>query len=175
MIVDITTFEKFQRIVDSDSDVVTQLLETAEAIVVGYLKYDPTKKDYDCYFDGQDKSYIELGSQPINSVTSVTVNGTLLASNTYIYRDDEIVLTNNTVFPSGIANIHVVFNAGYATVPSLIKQTIIRIAGLLLSEDGGNIGITSKTLDGGMTRTFFKTTNFDPYLIPLNQYRLFKL
>ena len=63
--------------------------------------------------------------------------------------------------------------AAYTTMPALIKHTVLQIASLLFMESNGNIGVTSKTMDGGMTRQFIRTTNFKPYLQKINPYRRF--
>ena len=161
-IVSIELFNKFQRMQDSDDTLTQQLIDTAEDIVKGYLKYDPSSQDYDSYLDGNDTSVLLLGAKPINSITLLTIDGATISEDDYIYRDEEIVLTNDDVFTAGLANVHIKYTAGFDVVPAVIKQTIIRIAGLLMSEDDGNIGVTSKSFDGGTSRTFFKTTNFDP-------------
>jgi hypothetical protein len=57
-------------------------------------------------------------------------------------------------------------------MPSLFKQTALRIAALLLTENDGNIGITSKSFGDSGSRSFMSYTNFDKYLSPLSRYRL---
>jgi hypothetical protein len=57
-------------------------------------------------------------------------------------------------------------------VPPILKQTILRIATLLLTEADNNIGITSKQFGDSGGRTFINYTNFDKYLNPLSRYRL---
>jgi hypothetical protein len=61
------------------------------------------------------------------------------------------------------------------TVPAILKQTILRIAALLLTEADNNIGITSKNLGDSGSRTFVNYTNFDKYLIPLSRFKLIKI
>lgn len=55
-------------------------------------------------------------------------------------------------------------------LPDIIKLTIIRIAALIQTEESGNIGITSKSMQDG-SRTFQKTTDYTPYLIQIARYR----
>lgn len=55
-------------------------------------------------------------------------------------------------------------------LPGLIKLTVLRIASLLQFEADGNIGVTSKSFDN-FTRTFYKTTDFTPYLKEIARYR----
>jgi hypothetical protein len=55
-------------------------------------------------------------------------------------------------------------------LPGIIKLTILRIAALIQSEESGNIGITSKSMQDG-SRTFIKTTDYTPYLLQIAKYR----
>jgi hypothetical protein len=57
-------------------------------------------------------------------------------------------------------------------IPAVFKQTILRIAALLLAESDNNIGISSKTFGDSGTRTFINYTNFDKYLSVLSRYKL---
>jgi hypothetical protein len=74
-----------------------------------------------------------------------------------------------TIFGGGANNIGVIETMA---VPSVFKQTILRIAALLLSEADSNIGVTSKSFGDSGTRTFINFTNFDKYLQVLSKYRL---
>lgn len=57
-------------------------------------------------------------------------------------------------------------------LPGIIKLTILRIAALMQTECDGNIGITSKSFgDSGNNRTFVRTTDYDPYLQQISNYR----
>jgi hypothetical protein len=58
------------------------------------------------------------------------------------------------------------------SMPVIFKQTVLRIAALLLTEADNNIGITSKSFGDMGSRTFISYTNFDKYLYPLSKYRL---
>jgi methylmalonyl-CoA mutase cobalamin-binding subunit len=77
-------------------------------------------------------------------------------------------------FTEGTNNILVSYTAGYADedIPGVIKLTILRIAGLMLVETGGNIGATSKSFDMGGSRTFVNTKDYAPYLKVLDTIRI---
>jgi hypothetical protein len=73
-----------------------------------------------------------------------------------------------TIHGGGANNIGVI----ETEIPSIFKQTQLRIASLLYTEADSNIGITSKNFADSGTRTFINYTNFDKYLSPLSKYRL---
>jgi hypothetical protein len=54
----------------------------------------------------------------------------------------------------------------------LIKNVVLRIASLMLTETGQNIGITSKAFGDSGTRTFINNTDYAKYLVPIAQYKL---
>lgn len=56
------------------------------------------------------------------------------------------------------------------TRPSVVKLSILRIATLMLSETGGNIGLTGKSFADN-SRTFVNYSNYRKYLQPLDGIR----
>jgi hypothetical protein len=73
----------------------------------------------------------------------------------------------DVIYGGGPNDIGVIENI----IPSIFKQTLLRLAALLLSEADNNIGITSKSFADSGTRTFINYTNFDKYLQVLSRYR----
>lgn len=142
-------------------------LDSAESIVIEYLGYDPLSKQYASILSGADKPYVQLRAQPITEITSVKVDGATLDSADFI-SDKEMLIHKDleSVFTSGSNNILVSYTAGYVDedIPGLIKLTILRIAGLMMTEQGGNIGVSSKSFDQGGSRTFINTKDYSPYL-----------
>jgi hypothetical protein len=57
-------------------------------------------------------------------------------------------------------------------MPPIFKQTVLRIAALLLTEANNNIGVTSLSFGDTGNRSFLNYTNYDKYLSPLNKYKL---
>ena len=55
-------------------------------------------------------------------------------------------------------------------VPSMVILTILRIATLMLTEGGGNIGLTGKSFADN-SRTFVNYSNYRKYLQPLEPLR----
>ena len=59
------------------------------------------------------------------------------------------------------------------TIPASIRLSILRIATLMLSETGGNIGLTGRSF-GDNSRTFINYSNYRKYLQPLDPIRLMR-
>jgi len=59
---------------------------------------------------------------------------------------------------------------GNGGIPSVVPLSILRIATLMLSETGGNIGLTGKSFADN-SRTFINYSNYRKYLQPLDPYR----
>ncbi|MDD4012478.1 MAG: hypothetical protein PHI83_10055 [Sphaerochaetaceae bacterium] len=55
-------------------------------------------------------------------------------------------------------------------MPEVVRLSILRVATLMLSESGGNIGLTGKSFDGN-SRTFINYSNYRKYLQPLDPFR----
>lgn len=55
-------------------------------------------------------------------------------------------------------------------MPEVVKLSILRVATLMLSESGGNIGLTGKSFDNN-SRTFINYSNYRKYLQPLDPIR----
>jgi hypothetical protein len=64
------------------------------------------------------------------------------------------------------------FNPIDIIIPTIIKQTALRIASLLMTEGDNNIGITGKAFGDSGSRTFINYTNYDKYLLPISKYKL---
>ena len=90
--------------------------------------------------------------------------------------DDHIRFADGlTVFPRGEDNIRVSLTAGWdaEAMPSVVTLSILRIATLMLSETGGNIGLTGKSFADN-SRTFINYSNYRKYLQPLDGLRIIR-
>lgn len=148
------------------------ILKSAQEIVESYLNY---KLDSGLHVDmhiGFNNSKIYLDAKPVSEVYSVTINHTEFEDYGFdyesIYRTDGLVFKDKDM-------ILIEYETSGTFVPPVIKQTILRIAALLLQETNGNIGLTGKSATDGMSRSFISYTNFQKYLDPLSDYRVFKL
>jgi len=142
---------------------------------VEYLGYDPISKEYASIISGYGSPDVQLRAQPISEISSLKVDGVSLDPDDFISDKERIINKNlDLCFTEGTNNVLVSYTAGYKDeeVPGTIKLTILRIAALMLSETGGNIGITSKSFDQGGSRTFTNTRDYSPYLKVLDPIRV---
>jgi uncharacterized repeat protein (TIGR02543 family) len=148
-------------------------LDAAERIVDDYLGYTPALATHTETLYGDGKTYLALEA-PVIGLTSVTVDGVSKTVGDYTIDGNEITEKNGNPFGQG-SIVVVVYSGGFATIPPIVTLTILRIASILTSEGGENIGVTSQTFDGGNTRTFINYTNFAKYLAPLAPLRVVRM
>ncbi len=150
-------------------------LSTAEDIVASYLGFDPKQQEHaDVIASGSGSRRLYLPARNITSVGALTV-GTFDVDTTLVVPcDDHIRFVDHTTkFPIGEDNIRLSYTAGWDTqeMPSVIVVSILRIATLMLSETGGNIGLTGKSFADN-SRTFVNYSNYRKYLQPLDSLRI---
>jgi hypothetical protein len=93
------------------------------------------------------------------------------------YEDSEDAVSIKTMFLKSAQEIcdgYLGFDAeerfASGSMPEAVKLSILRVATLMLSESGGNIGLTGKSFDGD-SRTFINYSNYRKYLQPLDPIR----
>jgi hypothetical protein len=150
-------------------------LSTAEDIVISYLGFDPKQQEYtDVVASGSGSRRLYLPCRNITAVQALTVGTTAVDTALVTACDDHIRFVDHaTKFPIGEDNIVVSFTAGWEIeqMPSVIVVSILRIATLMLSETGGNIGLTGKSFADN-SRTFVNYSNYRKYLQPLDSLRI---
>jgi hypothetical protein len=158
-------------------------IDSAENIVNNYLGYSPTLRGYVHYFDGTGTGELQLRARPIVTITGVEINGEPVPLTEFYGGTESEYLFYKSIFPAGKRNVKAAYDAGYGVtpgddeanggyLPGIIKLTVLRIAALLQTESGGNIGVTSKSFAESGARTFVNTVNFDKYLIQISGYKL---
>ena len=159
---------------DDPSGLLTTYIEAAERVVIDYLGYDPTMNEYDEYFSGIGDYKLYLHAQPIEFVNIIEKDGEEMDmfdiqwKGPYVYD-----INRKKVFEAGQDNFHVTYSAGYRDIPEIIQLSVLRIAALMLEEQGGNIGVTSKSF-GDNSRTFINYSNYLKYLQPLDPLRIIR-
>jgi hypothetical protein len=146
----------------------TTILTAAQEVAENYLGYAleySTEGDLTAEKDFR-KNYLAM-DMPIQSVTSITVDGVLLDAADYEIQFN--IIKFKTV-AAGSAVL--LYQPGFATLPSIVKLTILQIATLKLMETGKKIGVTGIQSPDGIGSTFINYTNFDKYLKNINQYRI---
>jgi hypothetical protein len=160
--------------VPEDTDTMQDVYCSAACdIVTDYLGYSPESTDYKEVLDGNGTKQLQLCAKPVTEVKSVKIDGMDCDVTAFTVQGRYLYRTDGAVFSDDERNIVVTYTAGYENVPGIIVMTALRIAGLLQTESGNNIGITSKTFGDEGSRTFYKT-KFDDYLVPLEKYRIYE-
>lgn len=160
--------------ITEDTDTMQDVFCSAACdIVADYLGYSPESAGYTEVLDGAGTKRLQLSAKPVTEVKSVKIDGKDCNTDAFTAQERYLYRTDGGIFSGGERNIVVKYTAGFETVPGIIIMTALRIAGLLQTESGNNIGITSKTFGDEGTRTFYKT-KFDDYLVPLERYRIYE-
>ena len=151
-------------------------LNAAESVVLDYLGYNPVLSSYDEYLSGIGDYKLYLHAHPVANVNFIVINGTPADISLFDIKDSYVFYRcRNSKFPIGVENVHINYEAGYSPeeIPDVIKVSIMRIAALMLQEQGGNIGLTGKAM-GENSRTFINYTNYDKFLEPLSDLRVMR-
>lgn len=84
-------------------------------------------------------SYLFLDG-PVTAITSITVNGTLVDPENYVWNTGGTVRgLNSYVFGSSIASVVVTYDHGYATIPDDIKTVCLNIAARAITNEGASV------------------------------------
>ena len=149
------------------------IVSAASAVVTDYLGYDTASAARTFRTVGTGMDEILLPVPAVTAVTSITEDGVTLSATKYSLvasgQKYKIERSDGLVFLRGVKLV-VSYTAGWATVPDQIKMAALRIAGLMLSEARGNIGVTSKSF-ADMSKQFISYTNYDKYLRPIAPYK----
>jgi uncharacterized phiE125 gp8 family phage protein len=153
---DLTTVEKvrsYLKLPDlEDDEWLTELVTQASQEVKTALGRDILAADYTHAFDGDDEQEIVLRQYPVQTVTSVSVDGTAVPARTVV-SEGGWVLSGDAVhlvgyrFTRGTQNVVVVYRAGYAAVPDDLERAVILQAALAYS-DRDRFGKQSVNLNG---------------------------
>jgi len=154
-----------------EDDLLQIHLDTAYSMIEDYIGYSLEEKAYtynltykDIY--GKDNQYILLKAFPATDI-ELTINGEVYTDYTI---DNFVLYFNKAILKTDLVAIS--YLAGYSVYPPVIDNTALEIATLLIMEAGQNIGLTSKSFDGGMSRQFVNYTNYDKYLSKLKGFKI---
>jgi hypothetical protein len=180
MIASIAMFNTYSGNFEDSSEAVllkTAFLSTAEDIVISYLGFDPKRQEYtDVVASGSGSRRLYLPCRNVQSVEALSIGTTPINTTLLVPCDDHIRFVDHTTkFPIGEDNIRLSYRAGWEIeqMPSVIVVSILRIATLMLSETGGNIGLTGKSFADN-SRTFVNYSNYRKYLAPLDSLRIMR-
>ena len=126
-------------------------LEASEDYLVSNFNIMCLEQSLTYTADGDGGDYLYLPYR-INTITSITLDGVVLDSNTYVFRQNKIRLKEGS-FTSGFDNLIVVYTAGYLdeSLPPSLKSAMFKLAEKLFkdadeSRDGiGGFNTNTKT------------------------------
>lgn len=101
---------------------------------------------------GSGATRLLLGEYPVVGVTSVTVDGELVPQRAAVGESGWVLMGScvelvGYVFARGVANVVVVYEAGYTAVPSDVEQAVIKMVALQFA-DRKRPGESSKAISG---------------------------
>lgn len=141
-------------------EVLSNLITNKTQAITTFLGFEQIlAQDYTEYMDGDGDSNIYPNNTPINSITSINIDSdwtwgtsTLISSDYYRIVDSRYITMKGYFFTTGSQNVQLIYNAGYTTIPSDLKQVCIDEVVRAYNEKS-NIGISSKTnANGSITR-----------------------
>ena len=160
----LTTLEHAKQqigIPDADTnydDILTRFINSCSNIIENYCDRKILARDYTDYFSGNNQRNFMLSQWPIQTIDEVWIdqNSMFDDSNDQLdsteYAIDQlsddsigIILLGGQVFPVGIRNIKVVYNAGYSSVPAEIEEACLWwVDNLYTMRDNRSINTKSK-------------------------------
>lgn len=151
---DIAAFLQIE-IPDTDNSAI-QAITDATAVIKAYCNQEIVKVVDDVeVFDGGYGYKLYLSQLPVISITSVAVDGVVLADGVDYKANRKkgiIYRLQGQLWPDGVENIEVTYTHGYESVPDVVRVVCMRMAsrvyqaGKRSAETGGVPGIAQTTL-----------------------------
>lgn len=145
---------------DTDHDnELEALINACYLMLEAYIHHPLKAADYTEYYDGDGTNSLVLRKYPINSVASIYDDltrewaaSTLIPSTDYLIDNEEQIGTvrlykNTAIFASGIKNIKITYNAGYATIPNDAARACIMLVAYYFNRQGSE-GMTAQSIGG---------------------------
>jgi hypothetical protein len=172
----LVTLEDYRNYTGShrEDDLHQVFIKSAENILKEYLGYYPVETEYQGVFNGRGTLLIQLNARPV-TLHAVRISGVEISLGEFVV-NNEFIYYQNKIFPEGLVNVEIDYTGGFPEdeIPNLLKITVLRLAALLETEAGMNIGVTSKSFADSGTRTFVNNTDYNRYLLPVSSYRLLR-
>lgn len=172
MIITTEEFKEYVSVYEEDNALVNYYILTAQTMIEDYIGYKILASDYIEYFSGSEDCQLNMRMKPVNHLTEISFNDTAQEISDFKIMGNEIIFYPKGVFPSGLYNILISFNAGYSieTVPEIFKVSCLRISAILFNESNGKIGVSSIS-DANTGSRSFNIRTFKDYLKPLSNYK----
>jgi hypothetical protein len=139
------------------NDLIELYINAASDLIDEYLGYSPASATFtNEVHSGNGTHFLTLKARPITVLTQVTEDGDTVDISDFVIRTFYID-GYDYIFVRGNSNYKVTYTAGYtaATMPRIITLTCVKLASLMIKEDGrtGSLGTTSISHGDG-SRTF---------------------
>lgn len=120
---------------NTDDALLSSLITAYSQWVRSFTSRDFTSQAYEIWRDGRSSQFMLLPQFPVSAVSLLEIDGKAIpaqpAFGRYGYRfNDTQLLVDGLCFAYGQQNVHVMFTAGYATVPTDIAQAVNELVGL---------------------------------------------
>ena len=159
----------------NSDDILTEMVTQFSDYVRTYCQRDFDQRTYTESRDGNRASVMMLRNYPVTSVTSLSINGVSVPAATsvytcgYMFDSSRLVLQGGSIFCTGLLNVQIVYQAGYATIPTDLYRAILELISLRYRERE-RIGQSSKSLSGETTM-FITAALTDSIKTILNKYK----
>ena len=137
----------------NDDSLLTRLITSVSTFIRTWLNRQLDSAVYTETYDGLGGVRLSTANYPITAVSSVTIDSLVVPVSTsptvagFTFDSNGILLRQGYRFVRGVANVSVVYTAGYATIPGEIEQAAIEMIALKTAERR-RVGISSQTLAG---------------------------
>lgn len=178
MLVTTTEFKTYYGFLTDDpvkEAMVDRNLQAAQEVVEKFVGYPLEEQSHSPIIAADGSDSVDLGVYPVTSIETFEVAGADWSAETY--RTEKNILTmKENYFPRSSWDVEITFTAGYTSenAPSLVKASILRIAGILQKESGGNVGVNSVSDPNSGSRSF-TDRKFNTYLEPLRPLSLVRV
>lgn len=141
-----------------DADpVLSRLITAVSAYIESWLSRPIATLTTTETYNGNGGTAMQLRGYPIQSVTSITVDGQ--PCTLFHFDDANLIRDDAGFFNRGQANVIVTYTAGFAVIPEEISQCAIEMVALRFKERD-RIGITTQAL--GQGNTSYTRDDFPP-------------
>lgn len=142
-----TDLKEYLKITGTSQDaLLTKICNRAQEIIEGYLRRKIEQATYTSELHDGGVAFIVTKNRPIISIASLKDNGTAVDSSKYVvYKESGIVALKSGYFTSGPQKVEITYDAGYATVPELVKQAALEVAQLIYKDIDAGEGRIGKT------------------------------
>lgn len=136
---------------------ITACTSAMDAITSRNLAAATYTEKLDGQASGWGKTNLYLKNHPINSVTSVSIDGAAVPAGTGTgpgwYLVDDMVQLVGYAATEGQGNVTVVYNGGYQTIPAELETVCIQLVAMRFRERS-RLGVSSENSGTGMSRTY---------------------